>query len=226
MRRHIILLTAVATIVATALASGDTVVARASVGGPIAASSSSSSTITVSSSSDRVAALSDGDVAGGRTGAEWTAASTDKTPWIKWSFATARLLASVQVMGPSATFIDPAARGSAAMNGTLVFSDGSRVPVSGIGGGMDAPTTLAFAPRSATWVRLELAKTIPMTVIGLREAAVYDAATTPPRWPTSSGVGYTATPPSSAGCAVSSAAVGSSSDGSPALVCPGDRLLA
>ena len=177
-------------------------------------------TVTVSSSSDRVAALSDGDVAAGRTGAEWTAATSDAAPWVQWTFPEARLLASVQVMGPSATFIDPAARGSAAMNGTLVFSDGSRVPVSGIGGGMDAPTTLAFAPRSATWVRLELAKTIPMTVIGLREAAVYDAATTPPRWPTSSGVGYTATPPSSAGCAVSSAAVGSSSDGSPALVCP------
>ena len=195
-------------------------VERAASSAPAVTGPTTVVTASSSSSTTQIAALSDGDIAHGQTGAEWVAATTDAAPWIQWTYSSAKTVASLQVVGPSATYVDPEHRGLASMNGTLVFSDGSRVPVSGINGQMDLPTTLAFAPRSVTWVRLQLAKTIPQTMIGLREAAVFDATTAPPRWPTVTAPTYAITPPAATGCSTTSTAIGSTTDGSPALVCP------
>ncbi len=92
--------------------------------------------------------------------------------------------------------------------------------MSGIAGGGGAATTVAFAPRPVTWVRLTLFKTDPQVVFGLREFAVYDAGVTPPRWPWNTARSYTAPSIAAGTCATDTSPVGSSADGSPALVCP------
>lgn len=126
-------------------------------------------------------AIVDGDTASGGTGEAWTADPNDASPWIELSWAGPRTVASVQVFGPEATYFDPASSASAPLHGQLVFDDGSRVDVAGIDGGMQQPTTVAFMPRIASSVRLELARTIPQAAIVIREFAVYDAGVTPPQ---------------------------------------------
>ena len=177
--------------------------------------------VTASSSPETATALGDGDLARGTTGAEWSAAAGVATASVQWDYSAPRRVSSVQVFGPSASYVDPAATGSAALNGTLVFSDGSRVIVSGIGSGGAAPTTLAFAARDTSFVRLELAKTISQARIGLREFAVYQAGTTPVVWKQPSAAGYSFAPETAvAPCTTASPALGTTTDGSPALVCP------
>lgn len=173
-----------------------------------------------SSNPSGASALSDGAVAVGQTGTEWTAAAGDVSPWAQLNYAAAHRIASVQVFGPSANWVNPTAPATAPMYGQLTFSDGSSVIVSGIAGGGGSATTVAFAPRSVTWVRIALVKNDPQVQLGLREFAAYDVGTTPPRWPTNPAPRYTAPSIPAAVCALDSAAVGSSPDSSPALVCP------
>ncbi len=160
--------------------------------------------------------LSDGTPAEGDTGREWLAAPDDRAPWAELSWARPREIASVQVFGPTSTAGDEV---TAPLHGLLRFDDGSTVVVSGIAGGDDEATTIAFTPRVATWVRLEIDRTVPDATVGLRELAVHDAGTTPPRWP-QSGAGYSLPPPPSGSCWAGAAPVAEPEPGRLTLVCP------
>ena len=163
--------------------------------------------------------LLDGSFATGAGGRQWTAAAGDAAPSVRLTFSSPRRIASVQVLGPAEV---PApwsgAPEAAALHGRLHFSDGSSVAVSGIDGGGAGPTTVAFTPRQVTSVRLELRRTLPTAVLGLRELAVYDAGAVPPRWPHRTA-GYATTPPA-ASCGASSPAVAARPSSGLALVCP------
>ena len=176
--------------------------------------------VSSSSNATGAAALSDGSVAEGLTGTEWTAQAGDAAPWAQQTFASPHQVASVQVFGPTANWVNPTAPATAPMYGKLTFSDGSSVVVSGIAGGGGNATTVAFAPRTVSWVRVTLFKTDPQVVFGLREFDVYDVGVTPPRWPSNAVKGYRVPPIPAGTCAINSAPVGSTTDGSPALVCP------
>ncbi|WP_138733982.1 glycoside hydrolase family 16 protein [Modestobacter excelsi] len=169
-------------------------------------------TAVTSSDGQSAGALVDGDVAHGRAGDAWTAAADDEAPWAQVAWDTPRQLAAVQVFGPAEATSTP-------LSGVLRFDDGSAVQVSGIDGGPG--TTVAFAPRTTSSVRLELVAQ-DSTAVSLREFAVYDTGTTPPRWPRTDGAttGYTATPPDAAGCTTTSPPVGQASGDQLALVCP------
>ncbi|MGY1831666.1 family 16 glycosylhydrolase [Geodermatophilus sp. SYSU D01180] len=155
-------------------------------------------------------ALTDGDVAGGDTGEEWTAADDDEAPWAALSWNSPREVASVQVFGPTSA--------ETSLRGVLRFDDGSTVRVSAIAPGDDEPTTIAFAPRLAVAVRLELERPDPEAPVGLRGLAVYDAGTTPPRWP-QDGETYSVAPEVES-CDAASEPVAEPEEGRLTLVCP------
>ncbi len=165
--------------------------------------------VTATTSSTEATALVDGTPAGGDTGEEWTPADDDERPWAQLSWESPREVAAVQVFGPSS-----GADTGAPLSGVLRFDDGSSVLVSSIASGDGEATTLAFAPRMATSVRLELD-----TRSGLRELAVHDTGTTPPRWP-QDGETHAAEPPDAAACDASSDPVAEPLPGRLALVCP------
>ena len=191
---------------------------------PAAAAKASSpgvvATVSSASNSTGATAVTDGMVAQGLTGAEWVAQAGDATPWAQQTFSSVHSVASVQVFGPSRNWVNPTAPATAPMYGKLSFSDGSSVVVSGIAGGGGAATTVAFAPRSVSWVRVTMFKTDPQVVFGLREFSVYDVGVTPPRWPSNPVKGYRAPTIAAGTCSTDTAPVGSTTDGSPALVCP------
>ncbi|MCZ2830870.1 family 16 glycosylhydrolase [Modestobacter sp. VKM Ac-2986] len=197
-------------------------------GSPVATSPPAPGSTTVTSSSDpgSAGALVDGDVAAGATGEAWAAAADDPSPWVELAWPQPRLVASVQVFGPEGTAGDPTQDPDTPLHGVLRFSDGSTVPVSGIAAGGGPATTLAFAPRTVSGVRLELARTDPAgsTPVSLRELAVHDAGTTPPPWPRGADghatTTYAVTPPDAEDCSTTSPAVGRSTGGQLALVCP------
>jgi len=177
-----------------------------------------SATASSSSAGTGPQSLLDGSFSAGAGGGQWTAAAGDGAPWVQLAWSTARRLTSVQVLGPTQAASTTAAAGAVALHGLLRFSDGSTVVVSGISGGGADPTTVAFAPRLVTSVRLELQRTEPTAVVGLQELAVYDAGTTPPRWP-HRGPTYTTTPPL-AQCGTTTPAVAARPATGLALVCP------
>ncbi|PWJ55112.1 Beta-glucanase, GH16 family [Quadrisphaera granulorum] len=154
------------------------------------------------------AALLDGDVPHRALGAEWSAAAGDGAPWVQLSWPEARRIASVQVFGSTADATDPTQPNAAALYGVIRFSDGSSLPVSGIAAGGAMPTTVAFAPRATTSVRLELRRQVSGAPVALRELTAYAVGSTPPRWdaPASSPT-YAVTPPR-AGCSSSSSESG------------------
>ena len=200
------------------------VVDNSGTGVPGSVRAEDDSIATTSSATAAAGALRDGDVAGGAAGAEWTASADDATPWVQLSWDEPRELASIQVLGPTANAIDPAMPWNAPLHGTLRFSDGSTVAVSGIAGNSGPPTTIAFSPRTASWVKLELARTVATTPVSLREFSAFAVGTTPPRWPRSAygeaEVGYSATATPAAPCSASSDAVGRTTGDQLALVCP------
>lgn len=134
--------------------------------------------------------LTDGVPADGDTGEEWVAAEDDRAPWAALSWDSPREIASVQVLGPSGDRRD----GEEPLSGVFSFDDGSSVPVASIATGDDKATTVACALRTATEVRLDLERLAGGGVVGLRELAVYDVGTTPPRW-SQAGNGYASTAP-------------------------------
>ncbi|WP_432572793.1 glycoside hydrolase family 16 protein [Kineococcus sp. SYSU DK005] len=162
--------------------------------------------------------LLDGSFSAGVGGQQWTAAAGDAAPWVRLGWSSPRRIASVQVLGPAQAASTSTAPGAVDLHGRLRFSDGSSVVVSGIAGGGNDPTTIAFAPREVTAVRLELERTEPGAVLGLREFAAYDAGTTPPKWPYSA-TGYSTTP-AAAQCGATSPAVAPRPANGLALVCP------
>ena len=169
--------------------------------------------------SGSAAALVDGDVDRGVTGEEWLAPAGDPSSGAQLDWASPRELASVQLFGPSQTAFDPANSAAAPLHGRLVFDDGSTVLVSGIDGGSGQATTIAFMPRMASSVRIELEKTIPAAVIGLREVAFHEAGTTPPRWPTDID-GYATSSAAPESCASPTVPVAQPQAGRITLVCP------
>lgn len=167
-------------------------------------------------------ALVDGNPASGDLGAEWLAAPDATTAQAKLSWSGPRQVASVRIWGPTAAAFDPAYSAAAALNGSLRFSDGSTVRVSGIAGGGQGPTTVAFTPRMSSSVTVRLEKTIPQAVIGLRGIAVADADRAPAA-PASGAPSQGATSaPAQAGaaCGPTSPAVGTAAPSVIALVCP------
>ncbi|WP_166503372.1 DUF7402 domain-containing protein [Modestobacter italicus] len=166
----------------------------------------------------QASALVDGDVAGGATGQEWLAPTGDPTAEVQLGWDSPRELASVQLFGPSQTTFDPANSAAAPLHGQLVFDDGSTVVVSGIAGGTGQATTIAFMPRMARSVRVELEKTIPAAVIGLREVVFHETGTTPPRWPVEDGYSTSSAAPAS--CESSAVPVATPQVGRLTLVCP------
>jgi hypothetical protein len=176
-------------------------------------------TVTTPAGGDHPDALTDGRVARGDTGAEWLAAPDDSSATVHFAWDSPRELASVQVFGPSQTAFDPSYWAAAPLHGRLVFDDGSSVIISGIAGGDGQATTIAFAPRSTRTVRLELNKTIPAAVMGLREVAFYDRGSTPPRWVQDTPAGH-ATTPSPATCREAAVPVAEPQPGRLTLTCP------
>lgn len=175
-------------------------------------------------SSGAATALGDGNVGSGSTGQEWTAGANDPNPWVQITFAVPRTIASIQAFGPS-TAVDTGT--TAPLSGALTFSDGSSVVVSGIAAGGGAATTIAFSARSVDWVRLNLKPANNRVPIALREFVAYQRGTTPPRWPTHTAPRYSLPIPTDSACTAQRPAIGSTTDGSPALVCPqpGSRII-
>ncbi|GAB4082270.1 family 16 glycosylhydrolase [Modestobacter muralis] len=193
-------------------------------GSPVLTSPPAAGVTTATSSAPDAPALIDGDVARGATGDSWTAPPGGDA-WVQLAWPQPRLVASVQVFGPAEGDVDPTQRPPTPLHGVLRFDDGSTVVVSGIAAGGGPATTIAFTPRTASSVRLELATTEPGAdvPVSLRELAVYDAGTTPPPWPQGAdgqpADSYEVTPPT-ASCSSASPPTGRSSGGGLALVCP------
>ncbi|MEH3075715.1 MAG: family 16 glycosylhydrolase [Quadrisphaera sp.] len=181
------------------------VLAAAALVTPLAGAQAAGPTTTATASSGEATALSDGAPASARLGAEWSATSGDTAPWAQLTFSGTRRVASVQVFGSTADASDPAQSTAAALYGTLRFSDGSSVDVPGIAAGAAMPTTVAFTPRSVTWVRLELRRQIASAPVALRELTAYDAGTTPPQWAAPAGSPTYAVTPATASCPSSTA---------------------
>ena len=213
---------------------GATSVALSSVtvddsGRPVATDAQNAGPVTAAASSagQSAGALLDGDMGQGRAGDSWTADAADPAPWVELSWPTPRQLASVQVLGPAATEGTSAVSEAAPLHGVLRFDDGSNVAVSGITGG-GAPTTVAFMPRTASRVRLELARSDPAdssVAVSLRELTVHDAGTTPPRWPVTAAAadattGYAVSAQPATECTATTQPVGRPSGDQLGLVCP------
>ncbi|WP_158657472.1 DUF7402 domain-containing protein [Blastococcus saxobsidens] len=161
------------------------------------------------------ASLVDGNLSSGDPGGEWHAAADDSAPWVQLAWSAAHEVASVQVLGPSAAVTESAAQ---TLRGELHFSDGSSVVVSGVAGD-EGPTTVAFAPRMSSWVRLEL-EPEPDGAISLREFVAYRAGVTPPTWPEfAPGRGYATEAPVAERCDQATLS-GMAAPGSLRLVCP------
>ena len=176
--------------------------------------------ISASSAEDAADAVTDGSAASGSWNEEWSADSDDSSPWIQLDWTSARQISSVQILGPSRGTEDSANPAAPPLHGTLRFSDGSSVVVSGISGGEGTPTTLAFAPRMATSVRLELEKNFDSAPVAVREFAAYEVGVTPPRWPVDPDTVESVEPEESVACTSETEAVGDPDDGELGLVCP------
>ncbi|WP_432495900.1 glycoside hydrolase family 16 protein [Kineococcus gypseus] len=170
-------------------------------------------------------ALQDGDAAAADAGAEWRADASDGSPWVELGWRRPVEVSSVQVLGPSVDAVDPVHPATAALSGVLRFDDGSEVVVSGIAGGDAQPTTIAFAPRVARSVRLELARSVATAQVALREFRAHGTGTTPPRW-AATGETHTAEPPA-AGCGDDVAAPAAPAPPDrPVLLCPAPGSVA
>lgn len=163
-------------------------------------------------------AIADGDIAAGTVGETWRPADPADA-WVGDTWDEPVAVSSVSIAGPesdAATAVRTGHESAAATSGRLVFSDGSSVAVSGIGAGADPTSTIAFAARMATWVRLEIDGENPE----ISEFHAYLAGQTPPRWPHATGYAVTAGTRDTQCGRDSSATVGTAADGGLALVCP------
>lgn len=122
------------------------------------------------------------------TGSVWRS-GPGTSPWVQVAWSAPREVSAVQVYGAA----DLPGRISA---GTLEFSDGSVLPISGVGT-TGQPSTVAFMPRVVTSVRLALRADGP---VALREVGVFERGVTPPQPAVTTGV--VLTPPSAGDCAV------------------------
>ena len=155
-------------------------------------------TTTPSATAGTAAAALDGDLAAGRLGEAWSAGQVASAD-LGLRFSTARVLASVQVIGLQQNVIDPAASSADPVRGEVVFSDGSRVPLPGISGGASEPTVVAFTPRVVTGATVRLTRLAPGASVGAREVAFYDVGSTPAR-AEATGTGYVAEAPTTESC--------------------------
>ncbi|MFW2513783.1 DUF7402 domain-containing protein [Demequina sp. SO4-13] len=161
------------------------------------------SAVTGSDGSGDHQAVTDGDLAAGDVGQTWR--PQESPAWLGHTWPRPVTVSSVQVAGGVYGLSTPA---------TLVFSDGSSVPVAGIGPGVQPVTTVAFTPRTVSWVRLELES----TAMAVAEFAVYGPGTTPPSWPAEEGVEVA--PPAPQDCGSTGTPIGQPQDSALALVCP------
>lgn len=176
-------------------------------------SASASST----ASGSTAAALVDGDPRSDKLGAEWLADPAEQTASATVRWSGTRQIAAVRLWGPTAAAFDPGYSAAAALNGTLKFSDGSTVRVSGVAGGADGSTTVAFTPRMVSSVTAILERTIPQAAIGLRALTVYTAGDTP----SITSAGDTAATAAAAGtCDAGTASAGTAASGVISLICP------
>ncbi|KYH44972.1 hypothetical protein AZH51_13820 [Branchiibius sp. NY16-3462-2] len=153
------------------------------------------------------AAAVDGSIAAGQLGAVWRAPSGSTSSWLAETWATPVLVSALQVAGPSVAV--------PAQSATVTFSDGTSVPVV-VGSGSQPVSTVAFAARSVRWARLQISGT--NAAIG--EFRLIPSGTTPPTWPTTSGI-TTTSPAETAACSANATAIGTAPSASQlALVCP------
>lgn len=176
-------------------------------------------TVTASSSAEDTTpqALVDGDPRRDSFGEEWRARPADSSARATVAWDGAREVSAVRIWGPTESAFDPAYSAAAALNGTLRFSDGSEVRISGIAGGSGEPTTIGFTPRMVTSATVVLEKTIPQATIGLRAVAVYLNGELP-RVTASSTAQAGST--EAAACNSSTAPVGRAASDVISLVCP------
>ncbi|WP_084125890.1 family 16 glycosylhydrolase [Demequina sp. NBRC 110054] len=160
--------------------------------------------VTGSAGGSDAGAVVDGDIAAGDLGEVWAGAGDEA--WLEQAWDHPVALASVQLAGSG--------DGGEAVGGDLIFSDGSSIRVSAVSDEPGELTTVAFAPRTATWVRFEADE----ATARIGELRVYGPGITPPAWPVEDG--YTVEPAAAEACTTASPAIGATQDSALALVCP------
>jgi hypothetical protein len=146
--------------------------------------SASASTADATPLVDGAAMLSDGG-----TGAVWRSGA-ESQPWVQLNWSQPREVSSIQIYGA------PDVPGTV-VSGRLEFSDGSVIPTAGVEPTAGNPSTIAFMPRVATFVRYAMETDGP---VALREVAVFQRGRTPPS--PRAGPGLAVTPPTAPDCAV------------------------
>ncbi|CAN5272283.1 hypothetical protein BH09ACT1_BH09ACT1_12490 [soil metagenome] len=110
-------------------------------------------------------------------GKQWITTGAQSGSWVQLTWAAARELSSVRLMGTSGL-------ASTVTAGHLLFSDGSTLAVGALESGAKQPTTVAFLPRSVTSVRFVVDTATGSGAVGVGEFSAYDTGTTPPSFTT------------------------------------------
>jgi Glycosyl hydrolases family 16 len=120
-------------------------------------------------------ALQDGSGAAGSAGAgaDWTTQRAGPT-WVQLNWDRPRELSSIELVGSARPTAHVAA-------GTLTFDDGSTLPVGAVPGDPDRPTIVAFVPRVARSVRLNIDRVDGTGSLALAELRAYQRGATPTR---------------------------------------------
>lgn len=154
------------------------------------------------------AAVIDGSIGNGAVKEVWRAPAQSASSWLQESWEEPFAVGAIQIVGPPS--------GDEGVTGSVLFSDGTRIPLNAIAVGSSPLTTVAISPRSVTWAKLEL--TGRGAAIG--EFRLVPAGTEPPQWPVKTGIVTTPIDESNE-CSPTSSPIGSTSVPSGlALVCP------
>ena len=113
-----------------------------------------------------------GDMLPADFGKTWSTSAPAAGAWVQADWAKPREVSSVQVFGA-------AGAGQRVLSGRLEFSDGSSVPVGAIVRDPVLPTTVAFSPRSASWVRFVVTKGSGSGAWALSELRIFRVGATP-----------------------------------------------
>jgi hypothetical protein len=143
-------------------------------------------------------ALQDGSGAPGAAGvgSDWTV-NRPQAAWVQLSWDRPRELSSIELVGSPRSL-------SSLASARLTFSDGVRLPVGAVLADPGRPTIVAFMPRIATSLRLEIDSVSGPGPLALGELRVYERGATPVR-PPSTGVSV-GVPPTTSSCATPTSA--------------------
>jgi hypothetical protein len=104
--------------------------------------------------------------------ASWAAGANDHSAWVELSWVAPRELSSIQLYGAGGGH-------SSILSGTLLFGDGSSLPVGAVLNDKVHPTTIAFMPRDVSSVRFTVRAVGGPGVVGLSEFAAFERGTSP-----------------------------------------------